>query len=365
MMARKSTAEQRAEYVARQRSFDPEITVKNYTRDLIIYQNYHNANTETKVLRKWAVQYAIKLAGSTVANIVERASDFELRSIGIVGRAIMNEHPISIEHVYRIDEQVRGLFEKYKVKKTAETKKVESVAVKSADTRNLQLLSKHLAEVDAAIDDFATQAKDFSMKGYLASANVPAAVAKQIGQRYVRLEKELRETLAGKDSQLNEAYLFMGKVRLRRLHALVQQIIVDCAQQVVTAKVRVPRAKKEKPASVLAAKMKYLKQFDELKLVSEKPEKIIGSDTVWVYDTERRRLAVYVAEAGQKLSIRGTTITGFSVKDSGIKTLRKPELTLTGSFAKRTIMKTFEDLSTKAQTPNGRTNEKSIIVKVF
>lgn len=358
-MARKITAEEREHYIRRQRSFDPVLTEENYRVDLLNFTNYHNRNTESKTIRKWALDFVQTVEASFVP-IVNKATDFELRTIGIMARASMRGDYVSPTHATNMRRDIHRLIEKYRlVEKKDKPKPVVTEAPKENPA------SKHIAEVNGAIDDFLTKDEQFSMKGYLASNNVPGAVAKNIGQAFVKLQTELREAIDGKDVQLKEGYAHLGKVKLKRFYAMVQQLIVDCAQQVVTAKVRKPRVKKEKPPAVQAAKLKYLKEFPDLKLVSVKPETIVGAEVVWLYDTERRKVTVYVADQGQKLGIKGTTITGFSVAESGVKTLRKPELFLTGSLAKRTIMTSFKDLKTKASVPNGRTNEKMIILKVF
>ena len=360
-MPRPSTAEQKAEFIARQRSYDPPITSENYFSDLIRYQTYHNVHTDYKNLRKRALDYAKGVTKNIDA--LDRASDFELRTIGIIGYAIKTGKPILQKHIDSVNKEILDLVAKYSKRKPAISKQKEVVT--KVEDKITPLVSKHVAEVNAAIDDYVTQGKEFSMKAYLATENVNSAVAKLIPEHFKKLEQELREAVAGKDDQLREGYSFMGKVKLKRFYALVQQIISDCAQQVVTAKIRKPRVHKEKPPAVLAAKMKYQKAEETLKLTSEKPETIIGSDTVWVYDTARRKLSGYVADSGQKLSIRGTTVTGFSVKESMVKTIRKPDIMFSGNLAKRVLLQNFKDLKTKSSVPNGRTNETSIIVKVF
>jgi hypothetical protein len=307
------------------------------------------------------MDYSKRIAPSTYA-ILERCSDTELRQIGIIGRAIMMEKPITLDHITRIDSEVFGLIQKYNSKPEKIVAVAKPVVVEDKIT---PAVKKHCAEVDNAIDEYITDNKDFSMKGYLATNNVNAQIAKGIAAKYQGLESELREAIDGKDAQLKEAYSYLGKVKLKRFYAMVQQIIADCAQQVVTVKVSKPRVQKEKPPAVLASKMKYKKQFEELNLTSEKPEKIIGADTVWIYDTARRKITVYIADQSQKLSIRGTVITGFSVAESGTKTLRKPDAFLAGSLAKRAILQSFKDVKTKPAVPNGRVNDDCIILKVY
>lgn len=360
---RKSTVEQRHEAVKAQRAYDPEINQATYCVDLIRFQNHHNAHTDMKTIRAWAMDY-IKRKDKSLAQYAERASDFELRTIGLIARAISREYFISLEHIVRIDDDIKTIVAKYSKKKQVakqETKKVET----STEDRNVAAARLHAAEVQGAIDDFVEAGTVFSMKDYLTSNNVNGAVAKLIAAKFQNQEKELAEALQGTDEQLKEAYSFMGKVRLRKFHAMLQQIIQDCTQQVVTAKVRKPRAVKVKPPSVLVAKMKYQREHQELKLKSENPVTIVGADIVWLYDTERRKVSVYVAESGQKLSVHGTTITGFSVKQSAVKMVRKPEEFLAAGFAKRTIQANFNALKTKPSVPNGRTNDTTIILKAY
>ena len=134
----------------------------------------------------------------------------------------------------------------------------------------------------------------------------------------------------------------------------------------MTAKVqRKPRARKEKPANVLVAKMKFLREFPELGLKSDEPKSIVGSQQVWLYDVEKRKLACYTAEKGKTLTVKGTTILGWDVAESSMKTLRKPEEIVSANLAKRTLNANFNGVKTKPQAVNGRTNEKTLILKVF
>lgn len=361
-MARKSTAEQRQAHINKIRGHDPVITQENYRVDLIEYTNYHNRNTDSKVIRKWAVEYATTI-NKQIGTAVSKATDFELRTIGVLSRAIATDNHLEPEHITTLKFQIHKLYEKYR--ETVQPQKVVPV-VEKAPLPTIHTGNKHIAEVNAAIDDFVTNDTAFSMKGYLVSNNIKPAEAKVIAQSFTNLQRELKEAVDGKDAQLKEGYSHLGKVRLKRFLAFVQQLIVDCAQQVVSAKtVRKPRAKKVKPPSVLVSKMKYLKEFADLKLTSEKPETIIGADTIWLYDTEKRKLSVYVAEKGETLSIKGTTITGFSVAESSQKTLRKPEALVNGNLAKRALATSYKDVNAKAQPVNGRTNDKQIILKVF
>lgn len=364
-MARKSTFDERREYVARQRSNDPVVTEDDYNNSLHRYLAYHAANTDDKTSRKWILKFVSDI-NKQYATIIDKATDFELRSLSLIAHADARGQYLSPLHRTRLRVGIHRLIEKYEHKKVVAKQSKVPVDVEPKQDKNTLVAKTHRAEVDAAIDDYCQNDTPFSMKGYVATHNLNGAVAKQIGQSYVPLLKELREAVDGNDPQLKEAYSHFGKVKLKRFYAMVQQIIADCAQQVVTAKApRKTRVVKEKPAGVLVAKLKYLKSFEELKLTSEAPVKLIGASEVWLYDTERRKLFVYKAEGTNKLSVKGTTLLNWDAKLSQVKTLRKPEVFMTGSLAKKSINDSFKAITTKAQAVNGRTNDKMIILKVF
>lgn len=344
------------------RSFDPVISEESYRVDLVRFQNHHNTNTDSKTVRLWALDY-IKRKDASLVSTLESASDYELRTIGLIARAISQDYYISLNHVIRIDEEIQTLFKKYNHKNKVvqqELKKENSV-----EDRNIAAARKHAAEVQGAIDAFVESGTNFVMRDYLAMHNINGVVAKLIAEKFIALEQELEEASQGTDEQLTEAYSFMSKVKLRKFHNLVEEIIQDCDQQVVTAKIRKPRTTKKKPASVLVSKMKYQRECTDLKLKSENPTSIVGASMVWLFDTEKRKASVYVAEPGQTLGVRGTTITGFSVKDSAVKMVRKPQEFLSHGFAKKTIMNNFKALSTKPSAPHGRTSDSTIILKVY
>jgi hypothetical protein len=223
-------------------------------------------------------------------------------------------------------------------------------------------------EIDGAIDDFILSKgknADFSAKNYLLANNVAAPIAKRIGEFYVATSKELREAIAGDDKQLVEGYSHLSKRELKKFADFIDQIITDCNQAVQTAKAtRAPRKRKPVPLSKQVAKVKYMKEFAELKLKSAKPEDIIGAKEVWIYNTKYRKVQVYKSDSG--LAVKGTTLIGFDVVESKSMTLRKPEDFFKGlAMTKRPLNAAFKTLKTKPATPNGRINEDCIILGAF
>lgn len=365
----KATAEERANFVARQKGWEPAISEERYVTDLLHYLNYHNRNTDYRVIRKWAM---VMVANQTPERqkALEKATDYELRTIGVIAHAEHRGMYISPFHSTKVRIETQRLIEKYMnnvVVRSAFTVDHDEVRKQEQKAQKEQLeFSKHKAEVDAAIDEFIKTGTQFSMRSYIAANNINKVTSASLAQRFTPLLKELKDAYDGSDKDLKEGYAHLGRIKLKHLIAMVQLIIADCAQAVVAAKApRKPRAKKEKPASVLVAKMKYLKEFDELKLKSEQPTAIVGASVVWLYDTKRRKVSVYDAVDGEKLSVKGTTLIGWDVTKSTCKTLRKPADFVQGNLAKRAVAATYKGLKTKEGKVNGRTNEDTIILKVF
>ena len=127
-----------------------------------------------------------------------------------------------------------------------------------------------------------------------------------------------------------------------------------------------PRAKKAKPAEKIVEKLKYCKSNEPLKLVSINPADIVGAKELWVFNVKTRKMGKYVAEEFQELSVKGTSITGFSELSSVQKTLRKPEEQLKEFKAagKVQLRRFLEDIKAVDIKLNGRINEDTVLLKV-
>lgn len=187
------------------------------------------------------------------------------------------------------------------------------------------------SEIEDAIEAFATDPDSFEPKAFkvlnvLKGYQAKAAHARIIKSFYARNLEELLEVPGTKDEQLKEAYSYLSKAHLKKITAFYQEVVSACDMLAQEAKVnRAPRKTKAVSKDKLVAKLKYMKTFEALKLVSVNPADIIGSKELWVYNTKTRKLGKYVAEDYKDLGVKGTTITGFSESSSIQKTIRKPE----------------------------------------
>lgn len=364
---------EKAERIAK--GVEVQLSQDNYRSDLIKALNYYNANHDDKDKKKWYITHVAKTDKKLAAALL-KVDEYHFRYAGILARLTDGGSELQEKEQQTLNERAAFLASQVNVRQKSEDKadKKAADAVKAATNvvsiqQRMEEKAHELAgEIEGAIDEFVTTKKsDFSAKNYLLSKQVAAPIAKRIGEFYINTSRELREAIEGKDAQLVEGYSNFTKRDLKKFADFIDQIIADCSQAVQTAKAnRAPRKRKEVSPVKLVAKMKYLREFAELNLKSVKPENIIGSNEVWYYNTKYRRVGVYKGENGNALTVKGTTIIGFDVKESKQMTLRKPEDFFKGlSIGKRALNSALKTLKTKPSAPNGRINEETIILGAF
>jgi hypothetical protein len=229
------------------------------------------------------------------------------------------------------------------------------------------------AEIEDALEAWSTDPESFDPKAFkvvnlLKGKDAKAAHARIIKEYYGRQLTELEELAGGNaDEQLKEGYSHRSKKQIRKLIDFLREIDTACTMLMQEAKVnRKPRKTKAVPKDKIVAKLKFMKTFEPLKLVSVNPTDIIGAKELWIYNTKSRKLGRYIAEEYKDLAVKGASIVNFSENSSVQKTLRKPEEKLkefktAGKVQLRKFLDTINATDTKM---NGRINEETILLKV-
>lgn len=343
---------------------EPVINALDYNASLMGALNYYNSAFDNKDKRKWFMSYVGKKSTE-----FDELSDHEFRSVGTIIRLKQRDQHLEDKELEFIENTIKDLRERAKSRFVSQFDKPKEVKEEkpkvSIQDRVVDAASTHIGEINGLIDDFIKEGKDFDISSYLKANEVSPHVAKHIPSAFSKTIEELQEYVDGNDKQLVEGYSNLGKVKAKKLIKALESINDACAQQVVSAKAaRKPRAKKEKPASIVAKNVKYMKEYAELGIKSVTPDKIIGSSEVWVFNTKYKKLQVY--RSTDTLGIKGTTILNYEVASSGAKTLRKPELVKGyADMTKRNLAQEFKNLKTKESAVNGRINEDCVILKVF
>lgn len=210
--------------------------------------------------------------------------------------------------------------------------------------------------------------KQFKILNLLKGKEVKAAHARIIKEYYSVGLNELAAVVEGLDDDLKEGYKHRTKKQINNLLAFYKEIESACNMLMEEAKVtRKPRIKKAIPKDKIIEKLKYLKTFEPLKLVSINPTDVLGAKELWVYNTKTRKIGKYIAdEMTGPLGIKGTSLTGFDEHSSIQKTVRKPDEKLKEfkSAGKIALRKFLEEINSTDTKLNGRINEDIILLKV-
>ena len=249
-------------------------------------------------------------------------------------------------------------------------------------------------KIDLWLEVWSEKDKKFDPKGFdfakhFTQMKVTQAHARKIMGLYEPELKEIKEVLnppkLKKDAtereidfaaQLQEAYSFTNKKELKNMLTALERLYGACQVVIDSSKAtRKPRKRKVYSADKLVSKLKFKTTDDKYQLASINPEDIIKCNELWVFNCKTRKIGKYVADIqdplgqqreGSGLSVKGTTITGFSEKESIQKTLRKPEEQLkefknSGKVKLRSFLDDIKAVDIKL---NGRINNDIILLKV-
>lgn len=230
------------------------------------------------------------------------------------------------------------------------------------------------AVFDGWIDEFTANPKGFDLSEKNPESIISEYDLKQGHVRYIQKfyendVAELQAVFDNTDSELKEAYGHLKKSEVRKLLKLYEKISIACDVVKDRAKAnKKPRAKKSPSKDKIVSKLKYMKEFTELSLVSINPLTILNCKELWVYNTKTRKLGHYVAlDEMTGLSVKGASITDFSTDKSVEKTLRKPaeQLAQFKKGTKASKNKFFKGINATEKALNGRLNANCVLLKVF
>jgi hypothetical protein len=220
--------------------------------------------------------------------------------------------------------------------------------------------SELITEINEHYDAFLLNGTEFNAYELFRVKEVKPAIAKLVIDKFGPTLSELCATLH--DAELRQAY---RNIDVKQSVKFFDGLISDADRWIDNQKsakgprkTRTVRINPEKKIKNL----KWQKEDRELKLLSIPPEKIIGAQELWTYNTRYKHLTHYVARGRTGFSIKGTTLQDFDVDNSMAKVLRKPEEVLTKVLEKK--KKILEGLTTKPIEPTGRINENTILLRV-
>ena len=271
----------------------------------------------------------------------------------------------------QINEQISGMLrvkDEVKIVVTEEETAQNRVTIQD---RLREKVSECAGELEGLFDDFVTDGAKMSASikpmATIRGMNVAPQMISTISDIWKTKLAEFEEVAEGKDSDLVEGYSNFSKIELRNMIKFAEQVINDCGAYVQIKKVeRKPRAKKAVSPEKQASKFKYLKAFEELKLESEPPARLVGAGEAWLYDTKKRKLIYVVADTHiGEITVKNNMLLGFDAAASVQKTLRKPAEQIKALLAsgKPAARKYFKDIKATDTKFNGRGTENLMILR--
>ena len=222
-------------------------------------------------------------------------------------------------------------------------------------------------DVIGDIEELIDKDQPFSLYDWMKAQSLPAVYCGSIIAHYAPILDELIEALDTTDTQLKEGYSFFTKKELRERIVFFNKIIEDCEQYSnVTKKTRAPR----KPRAVSVEKklkhLKYQKEDSTFKIASINPEKIIGCQELWTFNTKYKIVTVFRAIDRGGLQFNRTSITGYDEKQSFSKSTGRQTTFVLDKIqngGKIVLKKLIDELKTD-KALQVRINESTILMKV-
>lgn len=319
--------------------------------EFITILNWYNYNASHDDLKDYTMEYVEKNVPDMVPRISDIPKTLFKGTLGSLCRILNRGYPESDYIIGKITNQLNELVE-YAGEREQTKVVVEKPKPKPKDN------------VDTYIDDIEQYVEHCVFTGNFVNKNwdkfilehkVKKGDGEIISDHFNKTLELLKES--------NEGYS-LDKKQFAKYMALLQSIVGAFGAIVP---VRAPRVRKQKPVdkAKLVSKVKYLREYPELKLVSISPEEIIDALIVLLYNTKTKKIQLIWGE--KPLTIRGSTIFNINKETSQAKTLRKPHI-IKNNFVDRDvsyILGSFRSLTTTQSMPTGAINEHTLILKTW
>ena len=247
--------------------------------------------------------------------------------------------------------------------------KVENTSsVVSIQDRMRERAHDILGEIEGLIDDYIYKNEEFSLYTWLQSNNIPAAYATSIIAKLSPVLDELLEVYDGEDPQLKEGYRSYKKSEIKRLIDFYNTMCEDAAKYAnVTKKTRAPRKPRVPSTEKKLKSFKYQKEDNTFKIASVNPEKIIGSQELWTFNTKYKTISVFRALDRGGLDVKGTSIIKYDEASSiTMRTGRKPEDAVKkASEGGKTVLRKLDQEFKNHAPLQVRINENTILLRVI
>jgi len=357
-----------AKYVGQEPTWAEQPAEESRTSALVTAMNWYNYTCDSKQAKQMMLDYFKEQGKTDAYKVIKGTADAKLtNTVGWLCRMSNQGLELNENEIERINFEVeRHVNDAPEVEEAEEEAKPKGPTIQE---RMLEKANEAAGELEGLLDNFILNGckpvKGENPIDVLKVANILPQHISVITDVWEAKLAEFRAAHDG-DEEVAEYYANYGKIELRNLVKFAEQVIADALSYVQFKKVaKTPRRKKPVPPEKVVAKLKYQKEFGDIK--SEKPVKILGAKEMFVYNTKNRKLQYYVADQHSGgLYVKNNAVIGYDPTQSVMKTLRKPdeqikELT---KASKPNSRKFFKDIKAVEAKLNGRFNENLVILRV-
>jgi hypothetical protein len=208
-----------------------------------------------------------------------------------------------------------------------------------------------------------------SMYSTLQQEEIPPLLASKIADFYRPIAEEATKLISkNADPQLKEGYNNLTAEQQKTRAVFYNSILADCERYVSNVKkVKVTRAPRPISLEKKLKHIKFQKENNEFKTVSISPEKIVGAQELWMFNTKYKTLTAFFALDRGGLDIDRTTVTKFDTEKSFTYSLGKKAPAVIASVltgGKLVVRKMLTQLK-KTAALQERINENTILMKAI
>jgi hypothetical protein len=217
------------------------------------------------------------------------------------------------------------------------------------------------------IEEMIDKGEVFSLYDWLRKKEIPALYSNIIIEYYAPWLDELLEAMEGNNDQLKEAYAHMSKKQLKERVLFFNTLLEDAEKYAgVVKKTRAPRKPRIVSVEKKIENLKFQKENTEFKIASINPEKIIGAQELWTFNTKYKIVTVFRAIDRGGLQINRSSIIGFDPNTSFSKSAGRSAEAIVQkiqSSGKLVLRKLMDEIKTD-KVLQERINENTIIMRV-
>jgi hypothetical protein len=332
--------------------------------------NWYNTKFTDRDYKNSVIEYMKKFKIEGLEYVLKvPTDDFTFRGIGGRCETALSHCILPVKVKTNIDQGIATLI---KNGKSIQDTNIPVVPVRERVRQQSYELGAYLEqkidEYESYIRGKMPNYKTFDIESWLTEIAPSAMHCEFLLECFKRGLSEFALVVEGKDAQLKEAYSFLSKKQVQKMHDFYKSICDHLTVRITIAKSnRKPRKKRKKKPEQVIKKLKYLTKDTSSGIESILPESIVGCSTLITFNVKTGKACIFKSdETGPGISVKGSTLIGFS-SESVEKKMKKPIEFMTKAKTEgiRSINNYWKTQKTKDSSPTGRINTHTLLLRTL